>query len=52
MKGVVVKSGSLAYSEQFADEMLSLPMYPHVTEGQVGRVAEVVAECVHAAVPT
>jgi dTDP-4-amino-4,6-dideoxygalactose transaminase len=52
MKGVVMKGGSLAHSERFADEMLSLPMCPYITEEQVGRVAEVVTECVHAAVPT
>jgi dTDP-3-amino-3,4,6-trideoxy-alpha-D-glucose transaminase len=33
--------GSLPKSEQAADEVLSLPMYPELTEDQVRRVAEV-----------
>ena len=43
--------GSLPETERAAREVLSLPMHPHLTEDQIGAVAEAVAAFMGAAVP-
>ena len=40
--------GSFPVAEQAADEILSLPLYPHIDEGQQARVVEVLAAAVQA----
>lgn len=36
------KKGDLPEAERLASEVLSLPLYPQISEGQIGRVAELV----------
>ncbi len=43
-KDLGMKPGSLAAAEQAAREVLSLPMYPELTEEQIKRVAEAVKQ--------
>jgi len=43
-KGLGMKAGSLPVSEQAAQEVLSLPMYPELTEEQIRIVAEAVTK--------
>ena len=38
------RKGDLPVTERLADEVLSIPMYPELTEGQVGRVATTIRE--------
>lgn len=40
------RAGDFPVAEAAAGEILSLPMFPHITSGQVGRVAEAVGEAV------
>jgi dTDP-4-amino-4,6-dideoxygalactose transaminase len=42
MKGNGYKSGDLPKTEKIAAEILSLPMYPHLTEEDAGRVVETI----------
>ena len=42
--------GDFPVSEQAADGLLSLPMFPHLTEGQQSRVAEALADALKSAV--
>jgi dTDP-4-amino-4,6-dideoxygalactose transaminase len=39
-----LKEGSFPVTEKAASEILSLPMFPEITEAQIGRVAEAVRE--------
>lgn len=41
-KNLKLDSGDLPFTEQAAREVLSLPMYPELTEGEVWRVAEAI----------
>jgi dTDP-4-amino-4,6-dideoxygalactose transaminase len=41
-KDLNMKAGSLPISEQAAEEVLSLPMYPELTEAQIKQAAEAV----------
>jgi dTDP-4-amino-4,6-dideoxygalactose transaminase len=41
-----VKRGALPHSERAADEVLSLPIYPGLTEAQIERVANALKEAV------
>lgn len=41
-KNLKLDSGDLPFTEQAAREVLSLPMYPELTEGEVRRVAEAI----------
>ncbi len=43
--------GSFPVAERCARELLSLPMYPELTETQIERVAETLKECLPAAAP-
>jgi dTDP-4-amino-4,6-dideoxygalactose transaminase len=43
------KPGDFPRSEQAASEVLSLPMYPELTDGQIDQVAEAVAQAAEAA---
>jgi len=38
------KKGDFPVSEKFADEELSLPMFPHITREQVTYVSEAIKE--------
>jgi dTDP-4-amino-4,6-dideoxygalactose transaminase len=43
-KDLAMRAGSLPQAEQAAREVLSLPMYPELTEGQVHQVADAVKQ--------
>ena len=45
------KKGDFPVSEQTSERLLSLPMFPELTQPQVERVAEAVKESVSLAVP-
>ena len=41
---VLAREGELAVSEKAAERILSLPMYPELTEGQIREVVSVFSE--------
>ena len=43
------RAGDFPHSEKAAAEVLSLPMFPEMTEAQLQAVATAVRECMHAA---
>jgi dTDP-4-amino-4,6-dideoxygalactose transaminase len=45
-RGLGFKKGSFPIAECTADEFVSLPMFPELTEGQLHRVIEAVKDCV------
>jgi len=43
-----LERGALPQSERAADEVLSLPIYPGLSESQIARVADAIAEAARA----
>jgi dTDP-4-amino-4,6-dideoxygalactose transaminase len=50
-EGLGIKAGALPVTERYADEILSLPMFPELTSAQVQCVATAVKDILAGAVP-